>query len=430
MTSPSRRSFLAIIGPGMIVAATGVGAGDLATGAFAGSILGVAVLWAVVLGAIFKFTVNEGLARWQLATGKTLLEGVASHLGRWAIWVFLAYLIFWSFFVASALMNACGAAMHALAPLNSSAANDKIVYGLAQSVASVILIQLGGFRWFERVMSGLVAVMFVVVVASAIAIGPDWPNVVQGLTIPRIPHAGGEGVSWTLALIGGIGGTVTVLSYGYWIREEGRQGPEEIRTCRIDLAAGYAMTAAFGLGMVIIGSTFLQLEGDSNKGTAFVIDLGKQLEGRLGWLGPAARWGFVVGAWCAVFSSMLGVWQSVPFLFADCWRLVGFGGKGPSDAAAGAADTRSPPYLAYQVALALIPAISLWKSFIQMQKLYSIVGAFFIPVLAVVLVYLNGRRDLVGKSRSGWIIQGVLVLAIVLFAAAGAYEAIGQLSTN
>ena len=42
-------NLLTIVGPGMLVAATGVGAGDLATGAFTGSKLGVAVLWAVGL---------------------------------------------------------------------------------------------------------------------------------------------------------------------------------------------------------------------------------------------------------------------------------------------------------------------------------------------------------------------------------------------
>ena len=243
-------------------------------------------------------------------------------------------------------MNACGAALHAIWPLGS-ASTDKIIYGIAQSVLTVVLIQFGSFRLFERVMSGLVALMFAIVVASAVAIGPDWPAVLSGLFIPSIPHADGAGLSWTLALIGGVGGTVTVLSYGYWIREEGRQGPEEIRTCRIDLAVGYAMTAAFGLGMVIIGSTFLKLEGDPNKGVAFVTELGNQLEGRLGWLGPAARWGFVIGAWCAVYSSMLGVWQSVPFLFADGWRLV----RSPQPQAETAAtNIRASPYLAYQLA--------------------------------------------------------------------------------
>ena len=37
----------AAIGPGLLLAATGVGGGDLATGSFAGSILGTAVLWVV-----------------------------------------------------------------------------------------------------------------------------------------------------------------------------------------------------------------------------------------------------------------------------------------------------------------------------------------------------------------------------------------------
>ena len=75
MNRPSRLSIIAIIGPGLLVAATGVGAGDLATGAIVGSKLGVAVLWAVVLGAILKFVLTEGLARWQLVTRDTILEG-------------------------------------------------------------------------------------------------------------------------------------------------------------------------------------------------------------------------------------------------------------------------------------------------------------------------------------------------------------------
>src|SRR5688500_2783028 len=181
---PRVRSLRAVCGPGRVVAAAGVGAGDLATGAFTGSKLGLAVLWAVVVGALLKFTINEGLARWQLVTGQTLLEGVARHLGRWAIGLFLAYLVFWSYFVASILMSACGAAMHALVPLFGPA-TDKIVYGLAHSAVSLALIRLGGYRWFERIMSACVAVMFVVVLGAAAAIGPDWGGVLRGLVLPQ-----------------------------------------------------------------------------------------------------------------------------------------------------------------------------------------------------------------------------------------------------
>ena len=46
------------LGPGLLVAATGVGAGDLATAAFTGSHLGPAVLWAVLVGAALKLRVE------------------------------------------------------------------------------------------------------------------------------------------------------------------------------------------------------------------------------------------------------------------------------------------------------------------------------------------------------------------------------------
>ena len=51
-----------------LVAATGVGAGDLATATLTGAHLGTAILWAVLIGAGLKFVLNEALTRWQLAT--------------------------------------------------------------------------------------------------------------------------------------------------------------------------------------------------------------------------------------------------------------------------------------------------------------------------------------------------------------------------
>ena len=68
--------------PGFLVAATGVGAGDLATATFTGSQLGLAILWAVVVGGLLKYTLTEGLAWWQLVTKQTFLEGVALRFGR------------------------------------------------------------------------------------------------------------------------------------------------------------------------------------------------------------------------------------------------------------------------------------------------------------------------------------------------------------
>jgi Mn2+/Fe2+ NRAMP family transporter len=417
-------SVLAILGPGFVVAATGVGAGDLATGAFTGSKLGLAVLWAVVVGAVLKFVVNEGVARWQLATETTLLEGVARHIGRWAIGLFVLFLLLWTYFVASALMSASGVAMQAIWPLDNPQ-RGKIVYGIAHSAIAVALAQLGGYVWFERIMKVCVAVMFCVVVGTAVAIAPDWAAVARGLAVPRIPAANGEGLTWTIALMGGIGGTVTILSYGYWIREDGRRGLGELGNCRIDLAAGYAVTAIFGIGMVIIGSRFIEIDADPSKGTSFILELGKAIEAKLGALGPLARWAFVLGAWSAVFSSMLGVWQSVPSIFADCWQLLTR--RSPDDALKNSIDPRSPAYLGYQLLLASVPAVGLWASFVQIQKVYALVGAMFVPLLASVILWLQSRREVAGVGRGSWLLTALLVAGVAIFLIAGGVEAAGVL---
>ena len=75
--------------------------------------------------------VTEGLARWQLATGETLLEGAAHKLGPMVVWLFLPYLLLWSFFVASAQMSANGVALHAMLPVFDDPRNGKIVFGRA-----------------------------------------------------------------------------------------------------------------------------------------------------------------------------------------------------------------------------------------------------------------------------------------------------------
>ena len=399
---------LSLIGPGILVAATGVGAGDLATGAFTGGKLGTAVLWAAALGAAVKYLLNEGLARWQLATGDTVLEGSVRHFGRPVQWIFLAYLLLWSFFVGAALMSAVGVATSAICPLFDPR-TDKILYGIAHSALALLLVKIGGYRLFAKVMSGCIAVMFLVVVTSAVALAPSWTNIASGLIVPTIPKLDGEGLQWTVALIGGVGGTLTVLCYGYWIREEGRQTPQDLKLCRIDLAAGYGMTALFGISMVIIGSAIGPISGG---GATLIVRLADGIGEQLGRAGTVARWMFLFGAWGAIFSSLLGVWQSVPYLFADFWQLRSSQWQGeplPS------VRTDSRPYNAYLLALATIPAAGLWMRFEQAQKVYAIFGALFIPMLAMALLILNGRRKFIGETYRNSALTTIFLIATVLF---------------
>jgi Mn2+/Fe2+ NRAMP family transporter len=393
---------LVLLGPGLLLAATGVGAGDLATAAFAGGRLGTTVLWAVALGALLKFGLNEGLARWQLASGQSFLEGVAKRLGRFWLWLFLPYLLLWSYFVGAALISACGVAAQALWPLVDDPAQGKRVWGVVHALAGLALVWIGGFRLFERVMHVCIALMFIVVLVTAARLWPGTDVVAQGL-LPQLTDTR-EGLSWTLALIGGVGGTLTVLCYGYWMRLAGREHVDAMRVTRIDLGVGYAMTALFGMAMVVIGARVPV----SGSGATLIVDLGRELQAALG---PGARWLFLVGAWGALFSSLLGVWQAVPYLFADLGRVLGWVRATP------AALDRSVAYRGYLVALATLPMLGLLYSFQQMQKLYAMIGAAFIPVLALALLLMNGRRAWVGAQRNSAPAVALLGGALVFFVA-------------
>ena len=57
-----------LVGPGLVAAATGVGAADLVATMIAGQRYGYALLWAVIIGTIMKIVLVEGVGRYSLAT--------------------------------------------------------------------------------------------------------------------------------------------------------------------------------------------------------------------------------------------------------------------------------------------------------------------------------------------------------------------------
>ena len=101
----------------------------------------------------------------------------------------------------------------------------------------------------------------------------------------------------------------------------------------------------------------------------------------------------------------------MPYLFADTWSLL----RGRE--AGVPVSIRSTPYRVWLVLLATVPAAGLWTDFARIQKLYAIVGATFLPALALTLLILNGRTRLVGRLRNGWpcvlLLIGILVFYLL-----------------
>jgi Mn2+/Fe2+ NRAMP family transporter len=396
-----------MIGPGLAIAATGVGAGDLLAAMLAGAEFGELLIWVIVVGAALKLVLNEGVARWQLATETTLLEGWCRHLGRAFQAYFLLYLVLWSFIVAGGLMSACGVAAHALVPAVSIR-----VWAVVHSLAALVLVASGRYELFERVMKVLIAVMVVTLLVAVALVGPDLGAALRGL-IPSLPQ---RSAAASLSLMGGVGGSVTLLSYGYWIREKGWGGGGVLGRVRLDLAVGYALTGLFGVAMLLLAAAVLGGRGGMPAGSAGLVACGEAIRlstlPRLGGaLASVAELVFLVGIWGAIFTSTLGVWNGVPYLFADFLLSLRrrFGT---------AVDTRGWPYRGYLLYLAIPPMALLFLDRpIWVIKVYTLTGGLFMPLLAGSLLWLNSRRNLVGEHRNGLVSSASLVSALLLFGA-------------
>ncbi len=390
-----RRVFsLRDLGPGLLLAATGIGVGDMVSSIIAGAQYGLTLVWALAVGVIVKFAITEGGARWQLATDTTLVEGWRDHLPRAAVLLFFVYFIVWSYMVSSALVAAS-----ALVPTAVFPSVPLPVWGLLHAVAAFLLVYVGRYERFLSIIKWFIGLKFGAVIASALLIvlwsGADWSHV--GSRAALSP-------SYVLSLVGGVGGTVTLLSYGYWMREQGWSGPRRIGSARADLTVSFSLVMIFCLSMIFL-STQINWTGQ-------ILDEGPRLclllADRIGAeIGPIGRAVFLAGFWGAAFSSVLGVWHGVPFLFDDwihLWRRV------PPEGQRGRAYRSWALYLT----LASISALYFGRP-VRLVFYYTITGSLFFPFVIATLLWLNNSTFINSRERNRAPANLVLCGALLLY---------------
>ncbi|MEW6323259.1 MAG: Nramp family divalent metal transporter [Acidobacteriota bacterium] len=414
--APPTVSFLKLAGPGLIVAATGIGSGDVVSATVGGARFGVVLLWGIALGAFFKFVLTEGIARWQLATDKTALEGWAEHLHPVVKYYFAAYLIFWTVAVSAALTNASGLGIANL----TGGAIPQSWGAVLHSLVGFAFVWFGGYDRFETLMKTLVGIMGFSVLACALLTLSDPASVLRGLVVPTIPDGSGPSV---LSLIGGIGGSITMLSYNYWMREEKIAGAGFLGYVRGDVAVAYVFTAIFGMSIMLIANQAFFLTGTAITDAQAVPRMAAEL-GTL--LGPFGVYAYSVGFWAAVFASLLGVWQSVPYLYADFYGIAR--GIPHAERQQLTKGTSTP----YRVALAFLSIAPIPFAFVGRPVAiiiaYTIIGSMFVPFLAATLLYLNNRvRWTAPIPPNHWTTNVLLAAILAFFMAVGVQEIMGAL---
>ena len=174
---------------------------------------------------------------------------------------------------------------------------------------------------------------------------------------------------------------------------------------------------------MLLSTEVLFQQGILVEGQAGVMRMASILEYSLGSLG---RWIFLIGFWGAVFSSLLGVFQGVPYLFADyMFHLRGHS----AGQRARLVNPRGPYYrlyLAYMVfpcMLMLFTQRPVW-----IVVVYAAVSSLFLPFLALTLLLMNNRTGWVGKQNRNRLLTNLILLAaVVLFLYLGIDALLGRL---
>lgn len=396
-----RRRRWAELGPGLVLAAASIGAADMVTSINGAAQFGMGLLWAAAFGILVKFVLTEAVGRHHLATGRTIVADLGAT-ARPAAVVLLAVFALIALLYGAGLSSVAALAVTTLVP-----SLPLVPVAIVASVAAAAVVVVGRYTTFERVMKWFVVLKFVLMVVLAVlalTTVKDWGAFFATFT-PRMPSGA---VLDVVAIIGGVGGTAGVIAYGYWVREKGWNGPERVRTIRVDSGVSYAMIFLFVVATSILGTVLVYGSGLSIRGTAGLAALGDPLRANIG---AAARVLFLVAFALVAFSALVGGFNGLAHLLGDSWTTV----RGRSaDQAGGSARTFRVLVLAMLVASIVIVFTG---RPVTLLLAYATAGSLVLPVLAAFLLWRMNRRDIIGPLRNGWASNAVHVLALIMFVA-------------
>ena len=356
------------LGPTWLAGAIAAGPATIASLVTAGARFGYALLWVVVLSAIFGALAQYLSTRLALATEEGLVATVERRLGSSWAWLLVADVV-----LAAGLAQLI--IMKTVADVSGLVTGtDARLWGIVWAVVLAVGLAGGGYRIAELGAKLLVSAVVLAFTASLFVVPTDLAAAAGGLA-PTIPP-GVEGALVAAGILGGAVHITIITMQTYTVRARGWT-TNDAGLARFDI--GVSMLAAFGVFSV---ATFLVTAGalfgtvDAQGLTA--VAAAQALEPIAG---DAAQWLFLVGLLGAAVSTLGGNTLVPPYVVADKlgWET----------------DVRDSRYRTLLASTALLSAggVFIGGSFFQLLVLvlaFGLVGTPFAIVLVVVLLNDSG----------------------------------------
>ncbi|MFI2477716.1 Nramp family divalent metal transporter [Nocardia xishanensis] len=383
------RPLVALLGPAFVAAIAYVDPGNVASNISAGAQFGYLLVWVIVMANVMAGLVQFLSAKLGLVTGMSLPEAVRERASRP---VRLAY---WGQAETVAMATDLAEVVGGAIALNLLFGLPLVVGGLITGVVSMCLLVVQdrrGQRPFERVITGLLAIIAVGFLASVVIAPPSASGALGGLA-PRFD--GAESVLLAAAMIG-----ATVMPHAVYLHSglardrHGHPAPGPVRVrllraTRLDVVLAMLLAGTVNLAMLLMAANTLRgKEVDSIESAhAAVGDA----------LGPAAALLLAVGLLASgLASTSVGAYAGAMIMQGLLRRMI--------------------PLLLRR-SITLVPAIVILGAGIDPTRaliVSQVVLSFGIPFALIPLVRFTSDRELMGADVNHRVTTGLAWLVALI----------------
>ncbi|MCI2416513.1 Nramp family divalent metal transporter [Saccharopolyspora sp. K220] len=408
-------SYLRSFGPGIVVAMSWVGTGDLIDNSVAGGNYGYALLWVLPLAVVLRFVFVNALGKYVLFNVRddpSLIRGLA-RLHPAMGWLLLISFVLYTHLLMSFSLSAVGVAINGL----TGGAVSAFVGALIGAGSVFLVTARGVYQVLENVLKGVLAIKVVTFIVAIVLVGVSWRAMLGGLAFD-FPEQSGPfdatlvAASLVLATIG----SMANLFYPEFLREKGWLAPRYRRLQQYDLLFGSIVVLFLGGVVWVLGAEVLH----GAQGVSEASDIADALASAIGPVGAFIFYFGLLGAgWTVVAGSVFALGKMV----VESLHVVR-----PQREGRYPERGKDPVYIAVVIwgLSAVLWSLPGGPGFIPLVVIAHVLTAPFLVLIVIGVITLLNSRHSMGPHRNSWkenIALGLVATLVCIAAVQGFVQA-------
>jgi Mn2+/Fe2+ NRAMP family transporter len=391
------KKWLNNIGPGTLVAAAFIGPGTVTLCSIAGAGFGFSLLWAMLLSILATIVLQEMAARLGIISQKGLSDIIRTEIKTPLLRQLIILLILLAIVIGNASYeagNISGGVLGLETILGKVGIETTTLsinlLPLIVGVLAFMLLYMGSYKLLEKALVGLVILMSLSFLLTAIITRPSLAEIFKGTFIPSFPEGS------LLTIIGLVG--TTVVPYNLFLHaslvKEKWKKEEELPLARKDTFLSIALGGIVSMAIIITASGITTTEISN------AADLALGLEPLYGSL---AKYILAIGLFAAGITSAITAPLASAYVVKGCLGWEG-----------GLSSRRFKAVWIFILLLGVLFS-SLGIKPIDIIRFAQVANGLLLPLIAGILLWMMNKASILGKYRNtNW--QNLAGILIVLFA--------------